>query len=296
MDLKKIRDDKLLDDTKILVKKERECAFLIIKNLEEIFRRRLFSELGYSSLFTYATGHLGYSPSQAQRRINACRLIKVVPKAEEKLAKGTISLTSASDLFSHIQKENKFAKSDLSKEQTADLLKKIDGKSSRECERILAESSKLPADVKESKKPIKGKRVQIKFSLKESEYNELKDLMSELKVKSVEELFLKLKEVAKKKKIVKPRTVTKKVDEKKRYITQKVRREALAKSGGKCEVCGSNYKLEFEHRVPFAKGGNSGADNIMIKCKSCNLRAAIRSYGLAKMDRYINSKQISVNI
>ena len=42
------------------------------------------------------------------------------------------------------------------------------------------------------------------------------------------------------------------------------------RDGGKCVLCGSNENIEFDHIVPFSKGGANTYRNIQILCESCN--------------------------
>jgi 5-methylcytosine-specific restriction endonuclease McrA len=72
-----------------------------------------------------------------------------------------------------------------------------------------------------------------------------------------------------------------------RYIPAAVRRVVWQKYQGQCGyVCGdtgvrcsAKRKLEFEHIRPFAKGGSHDVENLMILCKSHNLRAAEIHFG-----------------
>jgi RNase P subunit RPR2 len=142
MNLSNLNDQNLLSNTKNLVQKEREILSQVLEHLQEIARRRLYSDLGCSSLFDYCTKELKYSPAQAYRRIDAMRV-----------------------------------------------------------------SIRLP---------------QIK------------------------------------------------------------------KAQGKCQKCGSTHNLEFEHRVPFARGGTNDISNIQLYCKNCNTRKAILDFGQEKMDKYLS--------
>jgi hypothetical protein len=53
-------------------------------------------------------------------------------------------------------------------------------------------------------------------------------------------------------------------------ISSEVRREVWRRDQGKCVKCGSREKLEYDHIVPFSKGGSNTARNIELLCESCN--------------------------
>lgn len=55
-----------------------------------------------------------------------------------------------------------------------------------------------------------------------------------------------------------------------RTITQNVKDRVWNRDGGKCVQCDSNENLEFDHIIPFSKGGANTYRNIQLLCEQCN--------------------------
>ena len=55
-----------------------------------------------------------------------------------------------------------------------------------------------------------------------------------------------------------------------RKISQTVKDRVWNRDQGKCVECGSNEKLEFDHIIPFSKGGSNTYRNIQLLCETCN--------------------------
>ena len=53
-------------------------------------------------------------------------------------------------------------------------------------------------------------------------------------------------------------------------IPQNVKDKVWNRDGGKCVQCGSNENIEFDHIIPFSKGGSSTYRNLQILCEKCN--------------------------
>lgn len=59
-------------------------------------------------------------------------------------------------------------------------------------------------------------------------------------------------------------------DLKREPIPQDVLDKVWNRDGGKCVKCGSQEKIEFDHIVPFSKGGSNTYRNLQILCEQCN--------------------------
>lgn len=58
-------------------------------------------------------------------------------------------------------------------------------------------------------------------------------------------------------------------------IPREVRVLVWRRDQGRCVVCGSTQKLEFDHIIPLAKGGSNTERNIQLLCESCNREKAV---------------------
>lgn len=53
-------------------------------------------------------------------------------------------------------------------------------------------------------------------------------------------------------------------------ISQEVQNRVWNRDSGKCVKCGNNEKLEFDHIIPFSKGGANTYRNLQLLCEKCN--------------------------
>lgn len=65
-------------------------------------------------------------------------------------------------------------------------------------------------------------------------------------------------------------------EERSRYIASEVRQLVWERDGGACLRCGSEEDLQFDHIIPWSKGGGNGPENIELLCGSCNREKAAR--------------------
>jgi 5-methylcytosine-specific restriction endonuclease McrA len=83
-----------------------------------------------------------------------------------------------------------------------------------------------------------------------------------------------------------------------RHIPAAVRREVYDRDGGRCTFvasdgtrCGDTRRLEFDHASPWARGGESTAANLRLRCSAHNALAAEQAYGRAHIERKVRLRR-----
>ncbi len=53
-------------------------------------------------------------------------------------------------------------------------------------------------------------------------------------------------------------------------IPQQVKEAVWRRDGGSCVYCSSTQNLEFDHIIPYSKGGADTVGNLQVLCRGCN--------------------------
>jgi hypothetical protein len=76
-------------------------------------------------------------------------------------------------------------------------------------------------------------------------------------------------------------------------IPAAVRRAVWERDGGRCAwpldgggCCGSTYRIEFDHQLPWARWGTPSVEGVRLLCRTHNALAARQAFGALWMDRY----------
>lgn len=61
-----------------------------------------------------------------------------------------------------------------------------------------------------------------------------------------------------------------------RAIPQHIRTAVYYRDGGQCRECGASEYLEFDHDIPYSRGGATSEANLQLLCRRCNLAKGAR--------------------
>ncbi len=104
--LAQLDDQSLLTSTRRLAARSHELEADLLLHLGELDARGSYRELGFSSLFAFCMGELGFSEDAAYRRIEVARLVRRFESLESPLRKGRIHLTGLLLLAPRLTEEN----------------------------------------------------------------------------------------------------------------------------------------------------------------------------------------------
>lgn len=268
MKLNHLTDKQLLIETKFLVQEDNRITLQLLFHLKEIEKRKLYSDLGYPSLFKYIVVELGYTGGAAARRIKSFRLLKEVPEIKKNIVNGSLSLSNlskAADLFS---KENI-----TDKEEKKEILKSIENTSARECDKKLSSFGKLDLEVRHLHV--------INISVSDETHEKFEKIRGLLAFERLtkEDIFARIFDIAiehLEEKRFKTKTKATQQSSNTRYIPAGVKK-TIYERDRVCSKCGSNYLLQIDHIKPYSLGGKTELNNLRLLCHSCNQRARIAS-------------------
>lgn len=297
-ELQKLSKSDLLTTAKDAVAKEREATLFLIEVLREVNSRMLYAELGYSSLWEFATQYLGLSAGAAHRRIAALKLSQEIPAVKEALEEGRLKLSTAAQMQSFFQQEKKNGKV-YTRHEKLDLLQEVQCLSTRECEKKLFALS--PESIPQEKvRPVSEFQTELRVVLDQETLDKLQKLKElQFPDATYAELIRYLADLgiqaAEKKKGISgstqaptPAPEVKKSPEPgiRLYVSKIDKRKLYQRSGGQCEYvspdgkrCFSRYRIQIDHIQALALGGLSEFSNYRHLCWTHNRQQAREQLG-----------------
>lgn len=305
--LQRISNDELVNRTVRLATAERSGQVDLLRCLGEIDERKLFLELGYSSLWDFCRRALKFSESVSQQRIIVARAARKHPEILTRLGDGSLSLCAAADLVPRLTAAN-----------AMDLFEAASGKSRREVQKLVAVDGKKAPERDLIRKVAGPSEVTPDLDLgtigvnRESKHRvaftasgdvvaKLEKLQALLGDASLEEVFDKAADLLLAKidpaqrqarREARAQAKPKAAGPKKRVTTPRrppaeLRDRVLVEAGRRCEFvsasgtrCAETKHLSIDHVRPYALGGTStDQSNLRCLCMAHNLHLGRKTFG-----------------
>jgi 5-methylcytosine-specific restriction endonuclease McrA len=281
----KVLHEKALQITKSYLKAESD----LISVLQEIDDCRGYREIGFKSLFEYATQSLGLSESVSYNLITIARKSKEVPQLQEMIRSQVISVSNARMIAPVLTEDNQ--------ERWLSSAAKL---SKRELEKEIAQE--FPERlVQERARYVSEKRIELKMGISEDVHEMLKrvqDLVSsqignaatlEETLRVALELYIEKKDPMEKARRVERRhahlsqaksdkaemePVPGQVKSNPRFIPARIEHAVRLRDHGKCThrtsqgtPCNERRWLDVHHVKPLSEGGLTHLDNLTLICR-----------------------------
>ena len=290
-----LTDDALVAAVSRLAGAERSATATLIAHLAELYGRRLHEHAGFSSLFTFCTGALGLSESEAYDRMKAAKVAWRHPVVLGMLAAGDVTLTTIRLLAPHLTTSNH-----------AELLAAAARKGKRQIQELLAErfpEPDVPWGIRSLTgpmgmflptpapliRPLSRDRYHVTFTGSGELCAKLelaKDLLRHVLPSGdpgpifERALELLVEELVRQKYAVtaQPRPA-RGTSPDSRHVPAEVKRAVYIRDRGRCAFaggdgdgrrCGERAFVEFHHVVPFAVGGGATVENVQLRCRVHN--------------------------
>ena len=315
-------DQRLLD----LACHERGIVAAFVLELAAFGARELHRELGYTSLFYYCVRQLGLPKSSAFRRSEVARLIARFPAIEVPFLGGRLSIRALLELREVLTEENHaavLARAEGMNQEQAQLLAvevlpkpvprdvcraiplSLSGTGAAEIAKsVPKETAGTPARTSappESIQPLTPQLRRLGVTVSAEFMAELELVRDALShpvpdgdfERVVRAGFKLLLEQDRKRKGLTEKPRPQKTAASGRSVPAAVKREVWKRDEGRCTTpmgdgqrCGATRKLEFDHHLEVALGGESTVEKVRLLCKTRNLMKAERNLGRALMSKY----------
>lgn len=321
--LMSVSDEVLKQDLLVAVEREREATAELLLFLGEFEARRLYVPAAFSSMQEYCVEVLRLSEDAAKKRLQVARVARRFPLVLDAVADGRLHLSAVVMLATRLTPENVealvAAASDRSRAQLegvlAEWFPRADVPASvREVPLVLPVAPEATSDISAPGHsmsplaapsmparvaPLSPGRHEVRFTFSDAQREKLRlaqcllgravpsgalDQVFERCLDALIEHEEKPTLAASSRSRPRPGATAG------RHVPAAVRREVMARDGRQCTFvsaagrrCSACRRLDFDHVVPLAKGGQTTAANLRLLCPVHNQHAADRVYGAGFM-------------
>jgi hypothetical protein len=241
-----------------LAQKERALSVRMLRAHSVVERRRLYHP--YPSLYEYCRGDLKMSEAVAYTRSRLARTAQRYPTILLALRDGRLNLSGLLILNKCLRPEN-----------AEELLRAAESKTNQHIKELLARRFPQP-DV-----PTIVVPELLSHAVAAGDVAAVMDRALDALIAELEKKLIGSTENPR------PRLPT----AENRHVPLAVQAEVIARDGWRCSfpmpdggVCGSRWRLQFHHLVSVAKGGQSVAKHLVLRCSAHHRHETEREFGL----------------
>jgi hypothetical protein len=294
--LSKLSNDELENSLGAQVQNERLTLDSIYEHINEVFRRDLHLERGFSTMKEYLIKKWKYSERDAYRKIDGAKLLKDVPALAVEIKNGNINADKIGELSRAVREKEQVTGVKVSALMKTELVALISGKTVAESQRELAKALDIQVKEFDIKRIQKDNSVRIEASVAPEIYQQMVRCQehashkiqqenmthsTESLLKILTDFYIKenrLDEVLPLADDAPNAEVTEETTAKQhKTLTPKTRRLVLARD--KCcqykdpksgQLCGSKYFEQVDHKTSKWAGGNHNPENLQVLCGNHN--------------------------
>ena len=313
LEVARLANEDLIDKLKNALRTDAKLEAELLLLLGEVDARQLYLDHACSSMFLYCTRVLGLSEACAYHRIGAARAARRFPAIFDEISAGSLHSSGVNLLASHLTPQNVDqwvveargkSKRELEilianrrpKPTAPSSVRKLP-EQKRESRSEPAPSSARPVGPTPKPEPLGGERFKIQFTATRELREKLEEaqtlLSHRVPMGDIAEVFdraldLLIKETKRARfaETDRPRTQIQRSGQSTRHIPATLRRQVYERDQGRCAYvgkggrrCGARERLEFHHRIPWARTQDHSLRNLTLLCQAHNQHVANLDFG-----------------
>lgn len=267
MDLSALSNEKLEEFTQGLFKSHALLNQKILQFLFEWERRKLYSKKRYTSLYDYLVREISLPPNLSYTFTRALRILLRFPEMIESLQSIPI------DQLARLERMFKQQKIYDREAQRGHLNALV----TSGAHYFFEQNKRFESESIDYIRPTSNGRLRAHLTLENQTIEKLQRLKGMLyqrgKGNFDDILSFTLEQTLKKVDRLQRVVHSCRDGKHSRSIAEGLKNAIWQRAKGKCENCGSDFCLEIDHVIPFARGGTNDLWNLRLLCHNCNQRS-----------------------
>ena len=171
----------IVEKLKQLVASERKITAEIIEHIQQIDLRKIHVQMGYSTLFSFLTEHIGYSSASAQRRIEAARLLNSIPEVKNDIQSGSLNLSQLAIVAQSIrQKQKEMPEVQIKAQDKKELLESIKNQNLESSQKIISQTLDIAIKAFDRKTVQKDESNRLEVTFTKDQIDSFKQIKSQI--------------------------------------------------------------------------------------------------------------------